>query len=528
MIDLRNEGRRRDSPGATESALYPAQESQYGRQHLQHQLLNKPPLSPSPMKRSNTIHGTSPSRRNARSLERMQGRQVHTTGGTNESIVHMRQEIMESMQRSPTKLYDENDRNGVAGRQPNGHRSRQGADDYNRSGNISMDHANTSRLEPDSGAKVIGSYHDDIFDTDIRQPAYNIGLDNGADEDEDEEDDDDKLNIPFNNHNSISHSMSSNERRKKNAASLRIPPTKRVLSRAASPEKPQLQASRIPAPQHPRKRTKNSPPANLQTIPVMRPEKSKGVERQAQTAEATLRPRQAHGGSNSGAPRQSSNRPPAQERPRQEREHLLDMNTPKGMEKTAKVGNGAPIRDDLPEDDEVEEIEVHGDNLHKRDEVSLIDSTTFLNSSTNISDLSKLKAIHSTELASLKAQLAGKEIELDQMRASMQFSEQKAFDNERKLAETLEHVAQELHAQYSRKHEAKVQALKKQHEAILASRLKDMESRIHELEQDLEQERREKDELVKTCDMYLEMEELRAQEEGQQPVTQRGSRHAGQ
>ena len=569
----------------------------------QSQVLQKPHQisSPSLVKRSATVHGTTPSsRRRAEWMRNNTSQGSRSSGQTHESIVTMRQEIMESLQKSPTKLYDE-DYDG-RGQMKGSHRINSiasrgtieyplrsgtlhsGVSGHSRSHHTSVDYSNTSIYDPSSEAKVLGSYHDDIFDTvDTNQlhgldrrsreeathghELHNSSLhvDNNGDPDEEDEEDDDKLNIPFNNHNSISSSITSNELKKSSLGdsiqpgNYGIQPAKRVLRRPASPEKQQTYEPRSTLGQHPRKKSRNSPPTGM---PLPMEERHKNTARSTLTLEisklkngkkppprtATLLPRQT---SNS----HQAHQPPLEKTSKGLNQHekldddLLEMDTPvkkrhekqHHLEKPAEQSHnlsatnpnkriisnsttlvGMNTHNDELEHEEGDELHSrkhdHGyESMHKKDEVSLIESSTLLGHTMKLdsAEITRLKATHSTEIASLKAQLAGKDIELSEMKASMQASEQKAFDHERNMVEKLEHVAKELHSQYSRKHEAKVQALKKQHEAMLNSKVQELDARIKELEQVLEQERHEKDELVKTCDMYLEMEELRAREEEQ-------------
>lgn len=448
-------------------------------------------------------------------------------GNGEESIVDMRREIMESLHRSPTKLYHHRDTNGQAGSRTassNSQRRQQDGRTSAQSVDVSMDYS--SRSDPASDAKVIGNYNDDIFDAEGQAPngnqaSYkNTQHDNNPNDNSNGEDDEDgdKLNISFHDNNSIgnsisSHVLSERDSRKKQLPAARVPPTKRVLSRSASPEK-QHPASRLPSRQvpNPRKKTRNSPPAsNLQTLPAIRPERSKPAQ------SATLNGRR-HPVRPAGSTVPTNNTSQHNENNRKEQPHLLDMNTPRPAAKAPSNTDRRVPSGNNPQEKgaEVEEADGQQDVSHK--EVSLIDSTTFFNSAAKVdpSDISKLRAAYSTEVACLKAQLAGKDVELKELKLSMQASEQKAFESEQTLADSLEHVAKELHTQYSKKHEAKVQALKRQHQENMEQRLRGLHHRINELEHSLAHERREKDELVKTCDMYLEMEEQRAQEESHQ------------
>lgn len=485
------------------------------------------------MKRSNTVHGTTPSSRRQAEWRRTNPAAAGSrSGNVQDSIVSMRQEIIESLQKSPTRLYDEEHsiRSQPASR---GNTTRHA---HSNSADISSNPGNLSKRGSGPEAKVLGSYYDDIFDVDADNGSHSRQHAEAEEEEEDDEDDD-KLNIPFNNHNSISNSVSSTELMKSALKSTRDRATqngnfrgqipKRVLSRATSPEKPKPQPSRMLPAQHLRKKSKTSPPPpqsfSLQQEPLAheiaklkntrKPPPNTLLNRPAQHAHP--KPPLANRSTvNIDDERARTDLPPNNSREKRQSQ----------MRTQNKGKPGTLIHDDvLDYDDEVEEIHAHeSEGLRKKEEVSLIDSSVFLSSSIRFdpSELSKQQASYTTELASLKAQLAGKEIELSQMKASMQASEQKSFESDQTMVEKLELVAKELHVQYSRKHEAKVQALKKQHEAILASRVQEFETHMEELYQVIAQERREKDELVKTCDMYLEMDELRAREESQRTDAQ--------
>ncbi|KAK9464284.1 hypothetical protein V1512DRAFT_268689 [Lipomyces arxii] len=118
-----------------------------------------------------------------------------------------------------------------------------------------------------------------------------------------------------------------------------------------------------------------------------------------------------------------------------------------------------------------------------------------------------LKAEYLSEIATLKAELVGKESELSALRVSLRDSEERFASMEQRYQDEsnrIERIAKELHAQYSKKHETKVLALKKQLEAKWIARLEDSEKLLQHLEKDLEVERQEKADLVKYWDLYLE------------------------
>ncbi|KAK9353783.1 hypothetical protein V1523DRAFT_396216 [Lipomyces doorenjongii] len=117
-----------------------------------------------------------------------------------------------------------------------------------------------------------------------------------------------------------------------------------------------------------------------------------------------------------------------------------------------------------------------------------------------------LKAEYFSEMATLKAELAGKDAELMVLRQSLRQSEERnVVMEERCLRESdrLEKIAKELHLQYSKKHESKVIALKKQLETKWITKLEQSEKMVEELKEELEIERKEKGDLVQYSLEYL-------------------------
>ncbi|KAK9433201.1 hypothetical protein V1505DRAFT_187794 [Lipomyces doorenjongii] len=117
-----------------------------------------------------------------------------------------------------------------------------------------------------------------------------------------------------------------------------------------------------------------------------------------------------------------------------------------------------------------------------------------------------LKAEYFSEIATLKAELAGKDAELMVLRQSLRQSEERnVVMEERCLRESdrLEKIAKELHLQYSKKHESKVIALKKQLETKWITKLEQSEKMVEELKEELEIERKEKGDLVQYSLEYL-------------------------
>ncbi|KAK9362513.1 hypothetical protein V1504DRAFT_448699 [Lipomyces starkeyi] len=117
-----------------------------------------------------------------------------------------------------------------------------------------------------------------------------------------------------------------------------------------------------------------------------------------------------------------------------------------------------------------------------------------------------LKAEYFSEIATLKAELAGKDAELMALRQSLRQCEERNVVMEQQClreSDRLEKIAKELHLQYSKKHEAKVIALKKQLETKWAAKLEQCEKMVEELKEALEIERKEKGDLVQYSLEYL-------------------------
>ncbi|KAK9390827.1 hypothetical protein V1515DRAFT_591706 [Lipomyces mesembrius] len=117
-----------------------------------------------------------------------------------------------------------------------------------------------------------------------------------------------------------------------------------------------------------------------------------------------------------------------------------------------------------------------------------------------------LKAEYFSEIATLKAELAGKDAELMALRQSLRQSEERNAVMEQQClreSDRLEKIAKELHLQYSKKHETKVVALKKQLETKWAAKLEQSEKMVEELKEELEIERQEKGDLVQYWLEYL-------------------------
>ncbi|KAK9330178.1 hypothetical protein V1520DRAFT_369731 [Lipomyces starkeyi] len=122
-----------------------------------------------------------------------------------------------------------------------------------------------------------------------------------------------------------------------------------------------------------------------------------------------------------------------------------------------------------------------------------------------------LKAEYFSEIATLKAELAGKDAELMALRQSLRQCEERNVVMEQQClreSDRLEKIAKELHLQYSKKHETKVIALKKQLETKWAAKLEQSEKMVEELKEELEIERKEKGDLVHYCEQYMEAEQM--------------------
>lgn len=118
----------------------------------------------------------------------------------------------------------------------------------------------------------------------------------------------------------------------------------------------------------------------------------------------------------------------------------------------------------------------------------------------------RIRADYQTEIYSLVAQLEGKQTEVEELKERLRQSEEKVQKNERSKKELIEKVAQQLHVQYSQKHLTKVNTLKQNYDNKWNQKLQALQNKIFSLQEIVENERREKDELVKACDMYLALE----------------------
>lgn len=118
----------------------------------------------------------------------------------------------------------------------------------------------------------------------------------------------------------------------------------------------------------------------------------------------------------------------------------------------------------------------------------------------------RIRADYQSEIYSLVAQLEGKQTEVEELKERLRQSEEQVQKNERSKKELIEKVAQQLHVQYSQKHLAKVNTLKQNYDNKWNQKLQALQNKISSLQYMVEEERREKDELVKACDMYLALE----------------------
>jgi hypothetical protein len=485
----------------------------------------------------------------------------------------MRLEIMQSLRRSPTKLYDDDDTSKLSQiKQSEGAlklKAHKLEPPLSKTGNSS-----TENFSHTANTRFTNDLEDELSDQAVSAADY---VENNNIEDH-EMKHDMKHETPDNKlfHNTANALDVSPVLAHPNImGSVRSQVPKRVLSRHTSPEKIQSNLpTKVQTTQHPRKKTRNSPPiANIQSvlnqnIPTGLPQRSASTTSASSynLDKSQIRPTPLtseiakmnitkksipRAVSSTGHRLPSSGilqhvdkfdntmineevttfkHTPAKRHqnleeliPRNEysiiRKNLKSKTSNINLHRSASTSfkQAAPYE----EENEVEEIEVREskNKFENKEEVNAINSPSLEvpnNGKFDSQDISKLKAQHATEIASLQAQLAGKDTELARMKEFMLASEQKALDSERHLVESLEKVAKELHSQYSLKHETKVQALKKQHLNVLEQKMQELQElhdQVEELEAVVEQERLEKDELVKTCDMYLEMEEQRLQEE---------------
>lgn len=540
--------------------------------------------SPSSNKRAGTISGSTPVTRLNMEMKSEPGSQSNLKSSTDD-IVHMRQEIMMSLQRSPSKLYGEDhDRSSPTRRPTSARRATvQEVKEDTKSLKTRNNYNRKIPLHPKGG-----SHNDDIYTEDVRGQSRSP-----VNEYESFDMTEEHTNT---NNTSATHtkpkSRIASETRSRMSNALGKPSSypdlsepqaqtlasKRVLSRQNSPEKPVIASTtKIQPGLHPRKRSKNSPPQSItnrsvsaSTISQTLQEKPRSLVRptllSSDMAKMNITKKSlSHGAGNSNGlngtsvfstsniikepsiPRYSqviskaaeetkpnhpvtkqastgSLRPPSAVTNARSK---LEPTVKRTVDKFNGLNNTHSSSASLLNDTQQPSFtRTHSMSKSEKDQTSIKrppsshrTTRNEENKSSNLvspeseTDLAKTVAAHATEIASLKAKLAGKETELQSMRESMIQSEERAVSSGQRLQESLEELAQELHAQYTKKHEIKMEALSKQHMEESALRFREYEDRIRELERAIESERIEKDELVKTCDMYLEMEAIRAQEE---------------
>lgn len=515
------------------------------------------------LKRSTPVNGTSSSSAKKKSDMKNNSR---------DDIVNMRLEIMQSLRRSPTKLYDDDDTSKLPQIKQSEGALKLTAHKFepplSKTENFS-----TGAFSHTTNTRITDDLQDDLLNQAVSAADYveNNLEDHEMRQDMKYETPDNKLSR--NTENALDASPVLAHPNIMGSVRSQVP--KRVLSRHTSPEKIQSNLpTKVQITQHPRKKTRNSPPiansqlALNQNIPTGLPQRSVSTTSASSYGpdKSQIRPTPLtseiakmnitkksinRAVSSTGHRLPSSGRlhhvdkfdntmtnedistfKHTSSKRHQNLEELIPRNEYSIIRKNLKSkssnvslhrSTSTSFKQTAPheEESEVEEIEVREskNKFENKEEVNIINSPSLdapNNGKFDSQDISKLKAQHATEMASLHAQLAGKDTELAKMKEFMLASEQKALDSERHLVDSLEKVAKELHSQYSLKHETKVQALKKQHSNALEQKLQELQElrdQVEELEAVVEQERLEKDELVKMCDMYLEMEEQRLEEE---------------
>ncbi|KAK9454047.1 central kinetochore-associated-domain-containing protein [Dipodascopsis uninucleata] len=198
---------------------------------------------------------------------------------------------------------------------------------------------------------------------------------------------------------------------------------------------------------------------------------------------------------------------------------LLDFATPATQKMTLlespdSVSNEQQIGGVFTDDDETPTREHQSQNTAPLQATSLLDLDFPIVTPRSIPSIStrqveSLKGEYLSQIASLKAELAGKDAELNSLRTSLRDAEDRNATLEQQIQaenDRMEKVAKELHVQYSKKHETKVTALKKQLEAKWTARISENERQIKELNEQLTMERREKSDLVQYWDQYLQAE----------------------
>lgn len=126
----------------------------------------------------------------------------------------------------------------------------------------------------------------------------------------------------------------------------------------------------------------------------------------------------------------------------------------------------------------------------------------------DFSSVEKAKLL--VEIEALKAELSGKQVELDTIHHSLEASQLRVLEIKKDFMQQIKFLEKMLHSDYSIKHEQKIRALHLEYEDIVrtikSKSRKRMESKIRKLEESIERERKEKNELIRVVNEYLQLE----------------------
>lgn len=189
--------------------------------------------------------------------------------------------------------------------------------------------------------------------------------------------------------------------------------------------------------------------------------------------------------------------------------HLLDLDTPnlKNSSKLPSLVTRKPkvntISNTSPEkeDDDLSLVDVDVTEHLPSKSKSTPDYTSQ-------SEVDRLKAHHKAEIVALRAKLSGKEAELVALKKELVRAEQQVASHDAKVTEIVNKVARQLHTQYSEKHQEKVKSLKSLYERKFLGEINQLKDRINALEEALDDERQQHDGEIAQLNQTLKAERL--------------------
>lgn len=125
---------------------------------------------------------------------------------------------------------------------------------------------------------------------------------------------------------------------------------------------------------------------------------------------------------------------------------------------------------------------------------------------TSQSDIERLKAQHRAETISLKAKLSGRDAELSSLKQELINAEQQIASHDAKVTDIVNRVAKQLHTQYSEKHQAKVNSLKVLYDEKYQAEITQLNDRIKTLEEALDDERQQHEQELNSVKAILKEE----------------------